>query len=48
MNTPLLGTVVELRLRAMGVERALKLDFAILLTAQTMRTLHKSRYWHAL
>ena len=38
----------ELKLRASGSERKLKLDFAILLTVRTMYTLHRGRYWHPL
>jgi hypothetical protein len=38
----------ELKLRAAGPERKLKLDFAILLTVRTMYTLHRGRYWRPL
>lgn len=38
----------ELKLRAAKPERQLKLDFAILLTVQTMHCLYSGRKWHAL
>ncbi|HVR75029.1 MAG TPA: putative zinc-binding metallopeptidase [Planctomycetota bacterium] len=38
----------ELQLHAAGAERQLKLDFALLLTVQTMHCLYSGRAWHAL
>jgi hypothetical protein len=37
----------ELRLRAVGSERKLKMDFAILLTAKAVQYVHRNREWHA-
>lgn len=44
----MLGRCRELKLRAAGPERQLKLDFAILLTVRTMNYLYGRRRWHAL
>ena len=44
----MMGRCRELKLRAVGAERPLKLNFAIVLTAHTMTTLHKGRQWHQL
>jgi hypothetical protein len=38
----------ELKLRAVGSERRLKLDFALLLTVTTMHYLYRGRYWRPL
>jgi hypothetical protein len=38
----------DLRLRAVGAERKLKMDFAILLTAKAVQYVHRNREWHAL
>ena len=43
----MIGRCQELKLRALGDEKALRLDFAILLTARTMSYLHAARHWHA-
>jgi hypothetical protein len=37
----------DLRLRAAGNERKLKMDFAILLTAKAVQYVHRQREWHA-
>jgi hypothetical protein len=37
----------DLRLRATGNERKLKMDFAILLTAKAVQYVHRQREWHA-
>jgi hypothetical protein len=42
----MIGRCRELKLRAVGSERRLKLDFAILLTMHSMRYLHRGREWH--
>jgi hypothetical protein len=42
----MIGRCRELKLRAVGPERRLKLDFAILLTVHSMHYLHRSREWH--
>lgn len=42
----MIGRCRELKLRAVGSERRLKLDFAILLTMHSMHYLHRGRYWH--
>jgi len=44
----MIGRCRELKLRAVGDEAALKLDFAILLTAKTMHYVYRNREWHAL
>jgi hypothetical protein len=44
----MIGRCQELKLRALGDEKALRLDFAILLTARTMSYLHAARHWHAI
>ncbi len=44
----MIGRCRQLRLRAVGNERALKLDFAILLTVRTMQYLYARREWHPL
>ena len=41
----MIGRCTELRLRAVGSERQLKLDFAILLTVKTMHHLYSQRHW---
>ncbi len=43
-----IGRSRELRLRAVGSERQLKLDLAILLTRHTMHYVYRGRYWHPL
>lgn len=42
----MMGRCKELKLRAVGPERRLKLDFAILLTMHSMHYLHRGREWH--
>ena len=42
----MIGRCKELRLRVQGNERKLKLDFAIMLTVQTMHYLYRGREWH--
>ncbi len=44
----MMGRCQELKLRAVGSERRIKLDFAILLTVHTMTCLHRGRPWHQL
>jgi hypothetical protein len=44
----MIGRCRELRLRAVGSERQLKLDFAILLTMHTTTYLYRGREWHTL
>ena len=44
----MIGRCKELRLRAVGDEQQLKLDFAILLTVHTMHYVYRNREWHAL
>ena len=44
----MIGRCRELKLRAVGEERDLKLDFAILLTAKVVQYAHRGREWHAL
>jgi hypothetical protein len=44
----MIGRCRELRLRAAGPERQLRLDFAIVLTVHTMTCLHRGRSWHQL
>ncbi len=44
----LMGRCTELKLRAAGSERQLKLNFAILLTVHSMTYLYRGREWHAL
>lgn len=44
----MIGRCRELRLRALGDEQQMKLDFAILLTAHTMHYVYRNREWHAL
>ena len=44
----MMGRCRELKLRAVGSERRLKLDFAIVLTVHTMTCLHRGRPWHQL
>jgi hypothetical protein len=43
----MIGRCKELKLRAVGTERQLKLDFAILLTVHTTQYLYGRREWHA-
>ncbi len=42
----MIGRCKELKLRAVGPERRLKLDFAILLTMHSMQYLYRGREWH--
>ncbi len=44
----LIGRCRELRLRRIGPERQVKLDFAIMLTVQAMHYLYRRREWHTL
>jgi hypothetical protein len=44
----MIGRSRELRLRAVGAERSLRVDFAVLLTAKTMSYHYSSRNWIAL
>jgi hypothetical protein len=44
----MIGRCKELRLRAVGDEQRMKLDFTILLTSHTMHYLYRKREWHAL
>ena len=44
----MIGRCSELKLRAVGPESELKLNFAILLTAKTMHYVYRNREWHAL
>jgi hypothetical protein len=44
----MIGRCRELKLRAAGSERRLKLDFAIVLTVHTMTCLHRRHQWHEL
>ncbi len=44
----MIGRCRELRLRAVGGERALRLDFAVLLTVKTVHFLYSHRNWVAL
>jgi hypothetical protein len=44
----MIGRCRELKLRAVGSERQLKLDFAIILTVHTMTCLHRKHQWHEL
>jgi hypothetical protein len=46
--TDMIGRCRELRLRAVGPERTLRVDFAVLLTAKTMSYHYSSRNWIAL
>ena len=43
----LIGRCRELELRAVGSERALRTDFAILLTVHTVNYVYRGREWHA-
>ena len=44
----MIGRCRELRLRAVGSERKLRMDFAVLLTVQTMHSLYSRKNWIAL
>ena len=44
----MIGRCRELKLRAVGAERQLRMDFAVLLTAKTIQSLHNRRNWIAL
>ena len=44
----IIGRCRELRLRVTGAERRLRVDFAVLLTVQTMHFLYNKRNWIAL
>jgi len=44
----MIGRCRELKLRAVGSERQLRMDFAVLLTAKTIQSLHNRRNWIAL
>jgi len=44
----MIGRCRQLKLRAVGPEEELKLNFAILLTAKTMHYVYRNREWHAL
>ncbi len=44
----MIGRCKELKLKAVGPERRLVLDFAILLTVHGMNYLHRGREWHAM
>lgn len=43
--TEMIGRCTELKLRVVGSERKLRLDFAILLTVKTMHHLYANRHW---
>ncbi|MGH8007731.1 MAG: putative zinc-binding metallopeptidase, partial [Candidatus Binatia bacterium] len=44
----MIGRCRELKLRAVGSERTLRMDFAVLLAVQTVLFLHRRRNWIAL
>jgi hypothetical protein len=46
--TDMIGRCRELKLRAVGSERGLRMDFAMLLTVKTMHSLYSRRSWIAL
>lgn len=46
--TDMIGRCRELKLRAVGADRTLRMDFAVLLTVKTMQFLYNRRNWVAL
>jgi hypothetical protein len=44
----MIGRARELRLRAVGSERQLRMDFAVLLTVKVMHYLYAGRSWIAM